>query len=263
MTSTAMDNEPTQSEGEKNWLTEGILIFSVPVVAYILMLSFVIGYCDFFSIPVSFVSLNLPTMLWIGLRLEVGIFFLFFFAVATYWLLTLYDNTTTKKILALVPFAGLLVFEISLRLPWRDWRLTLVFLLLLIPSTLMPWPPNPRPILISPYTSKMLRTASLLLPWFIISVGMAMSMGRAVASRQRDYLVPASAPTTVVLSYFGERLVVAPFDRSTKEVEPSFWVIKTGEDPKLLLRWESVGPLHSKPVGGSSTPESATTPTQP
>jgi hypothetical protein len=70
----------------------------------------------------------------------------------------------------------------------------------------------------------------------MISVSVAMDMGRAVATRQRDYLVPASAPTTVVLSHFGETLVVAPFNRSTKEVEPSFWVIKIGEDPKLLPR---------------------------
>jgi hypothetical protein len=140
-----MNNEPTQSERKKTWLTEGILIASVPVVAYILMLSFVIGYCDFFSIPVSFVSLNLSTMLWIGLRLEVGIFFLFLFTVTTYSLLTPYDNTTTKKILGLAPYAGILFLQISLRLPWRDWRLTLVGLLLSIPIMLMPWPPIPGP----------------------------------------------------------------------------------------------------------------------
>lgn len=259
-----MDNESTQSERKRTWLTEGILIASFPVVAYILMLSFVIGYCDFFTIPVSFVSLNLPTMLWIGLRLEVGILFLLFFAVAAYWLLTSYDSTTTKNILVLIPYAALLFFEIILGLPWRDWRLTLGVLLLLTPFYAGMLPANPRPIPISAHTFKTFRTAFLLFTWFATSVSMAMSMGRAVASRQRDYLVPASAPTTVVLSYFGATLVVAPFDRSTKEVEPSFWVIETGKDPKLLLRWESVGPLHLKPEGGlSSTPASGTTPTQP
>ncbi len=88
-----MDNEPTQSERKKTWLTEGILIASVPVSVYILMLSFVIGYCDFFRIPVSFASLNLPTMLWIGLRLEFGLYFMITVTAFAYVLLRSYANT--------------------------------------------------------------------------------------------------------------------------------------------------------------------------
>lgn len=230
------------------------------------MLSFVIGYCDFFQIPASFVSLNLPTMLWIGLRLEVGFFFVLFVAGPAYWLLRSYDHkmANSDTILVLLPHVALVLLEILLGLPWRDWRWSLVVLVVLaIPGAFVFPFASPSSIRISPYATDMLRQASLVVPWLMISVSVAMEMGRAVAIKQRDYLVPDSAPTTVVLSHFGETLVVALFDRSTKEVEPSFWVIKTGEDPKLLLRWESVGPLHPKPEGGSSTPASATTPTQP
>jgi hypothetical protein len=268
MISTAMDTEPTQSESKKTWLTEGILIASVPVFTYILMIAFVIGYCDFFLIPVSFVSLNLSTMLWIGLRLEVGLFFVLFFTAPAYWILRSYSNKIANTVLVLLPYAGLLLLQISLRLPWRDWRWSLVSLAAFIAASFFfyfspgPFPPSMLRS-ISPNAANMIVRASLVLPWLAISVSVAMNMGRAVATDQRDYLVPASAPTTVVLSHFGERLIVAPFDRSTKEVEPSFWVIKTGEDPKLLLRWERVGPLHPKPEGASSTPASATTPTQP
>ena len=92
-----MDNEPTQSERKKTWLTEGILIASVPVSVYILMLSFVIGYCDFFRIPVSFASLNLPTMLWIGLRLEFGLYFMITVTAFAYVLLRSYANTAHQS----------------------------------------------------------------------------------------------------------------------------------------------------------------------
>lgn len=244
-----------------SWLTEGILIASVPVYAYILMLSFVIGYCDFFQIPVSFASLNLLTMLWIGLRLAIGLIILFFFTAFVYGFLKVLHNKITEAVLLLVAYAGLLVLEIDLRLPWRDWRWTLALLAFYLTNMIIfSFLPLPR-LYISPPVSNMLRRAFFVFPWLTISVSVAMDMGRAVATNQRDYLVPASAPTTVVLSYFGEKLVVAPFDRSTKEVEPSFWVIKIGEDPKLLLRWESVGPLHPKPEGGS-TPSHPTAPPQ-
>jgi hypothetical protein len=213
------------------------------------MLSFLIGYCDFFQIPVSFVSLDLPTMLWIGLRLKDGLFLMLFFTVFAYgWFLRSYDHKIANTILLALPYAGLLLLQISEGLPWRDWRWTLVVLAIYIPSALFFHLVSPPSILrISPDASNIARMASLVLPWLLISNVAAMNMGRAAATSQRNYLVPASAPTTVVLSYFGEKLVVAPFDRSTKEVERSFWVIKTGEDPKRLLRWESVGPLHPKP----------------
>jgi len=63
---------------------------------------------------------------------------------------------------------------------------------------------------------------------------------------KREFLVPAPPPDTVVLSSFGETMIIAPFDRKTREVERSFSILKKGEDPKLLLRWEVVGPLQLK-----------------
>jgi len=66
------------------------------------------------------------------------------------------------------------------------------------------------------------------------------------AKWKQEFLVPVSSPDSVVLSSFGEYLIVAPFDRKTKAVERSFSILKKGEDPKLLLRWELVGPLRLK-----------------
>src|SRR5215469_4020889 len=130
-----MDNQATQSERENSWLTEGILIASVPVYAYILLLSFVIGYCEFFDIPVSFVSLNLPTMLWIGLQLKNGLFFLFIFAVVVYWCLKVQNVKISKAVLLLyIPYVGLLLLQIMQGLPWRDWRWTLLILMIFIPA---------------------------------------------------------------------------------------------------------------------------------
>jgi hypothetical protein len=41
-------------------------------------------------------------------------------------------------------------------------------------------------------------------------------------------------------------MIVAPFDGKTKVVERSFSILKKGEDPKPLLRWEVVDPLQLK-----------------
>lgn len=80
--------------------------------------------------------------------------------------------------------------------------------------------------------------------WFsLVACGNA---GRFSAMWKQEFLIPSSCLNCVVLSSFGENLIVAPFDRKTKLVERSFSIIKKGEDPKLVLSWEVVGPLQLK-----------------
>jgi hypothetical protein len=79
--------------------------------------------------------------------------------------------------------------------------------------------------------------------WIWFSLSAAQNAGRFEAMWKKEFLVPASRPESVILSTFGDNMIVAPFDRKTKEVERSFSILKKGEDPNLLLRWEMVGPL--------------------
>lgn len=72
------------------------------------------------------------------------------------------------------------------------------------------------------------------------------SYGRFEAMWKKDFLVPSTSHDSVVLSSLGDTMIVAPMNRKTKEVERGFWIVKKGEDPKLLLNWEEVGPLQLK-----------------
>jgi hypothetical protein len=67
--------------------------------------------------------------------------------------------------------------------------------------------------------------------------------GQSAALRQSTYLVTSTSPQMVVLRTYGDSIICARFDRNTKEVEPSFVVLKVGDDPELTLHSEHVGPL--------------------
>lgn len=59
-------------------------------------------------------------------------------------------------------------------------------------------------------------------------------------------MVPASAPGSVVLCTYGDYVILAPFDKQTKEVARAISILKKGDDPRLLLQLERIGPLHLK-----------------
>ncbi|MCJ7497382.1 MAG: hypothetical protein MUO78_04525, partial [candidate division Zixibacteria bacterium] len=68
--------------------------------------------------------------------------------------------------------------------------------------------------------------------------------GRSRALKQDEFLILKASPELVVLRIYGENLICAPFDRTTKEVKKTISIFKIGDDPDLKLSLEKVGPLH-------------------
>jgi len=108
--------------------------------------------------------------------------------------------------------------------------------------------------------------------WGWIAYSGAQSVGRFNAMHQQEFLVPSSSRDSVVLCAFGDSMIVAPFDRKSKEVTRSFSLVKKGEDSRLLLSWEIVGPLRLKelaipsalpPIAPLPNPPPTQTPTPP
>jgi hypothetical protein len=57
------------------WISEGLLIASAQVAAYLLTLSYIGGYAGFFQIPTEFISLNLTTLFSVAANIVfVGMF---------------------------------------------------------------------------------------------------------------------------------------------------------------------------------------------
>jgi hypothetical protein len=74
--------------------------------------------------------------------------------------------------------------------------------------------------------------------------------GRADAQMKEEFqIVPQSSdvPELIVLRVYGDYLLTAPFNRSTKEVEKKLFILKVSEMGKTPLIMEKVGPLQVKP----------------
>ena len=181
------------------------------------------------------------------------------------------DSPILARILLLLPWAALIYVEaVFFRFAWREWRMNfIVFSALVLELFIIPFIHKDKPSYIEKLKEETRRfnagrslaarmfqserTAWLwifgMCVWF--SLTLTDKGGRFEAMWKTEFLVPSSAPGNVVLCTYGDYMVLAPFDKRTKEVEHSFSLLKKGDDPKLLLQWQSVGPLHIKPVPGS------------
>jgi len=92
----------------------------------------------------------------------------------------------------------------------------------------------------------------------LMSAATAQFIGKAHALNQKEFLVLSSSPEMVVLRIYGDRMIVAPFDRKTQEFESKFVIKTLGADDTLVISPEDIGPLKlSKP---SPTPTSTSIP---
>jgi len=257
-----------QSNAQSTWISEGLLIAFAPVTAYILTLSYLGGYVGFFQIPAEFISLNLSTMFSVAGNILLVPMFISLLFLMVFFLWPHSDSPVLNRALRLFPFGALLFIQLLFfQKRWHDWITTLyLFAYLLLQFFVVPLvgrtkglsyveklrefdrreSTRPTTVATNLINSPLGRRLGTVLLWTWFSLVAASDTGRFSAMWKREFLVPASSPDSVVLISFGENMIVAPFDRKTKVVERGFSIIKKGEDPKLLLRWEVVGPLQLK-----------------
>ena len=105
--------------------------------------------------------------------------------------------------------------------------------------------------------------SSLIYLVLITSIGTALSFsyGNHSAQRKVNYLVANTSPEMVVLTMFDDYVVLSPFDRNTKELQPVFLVQKLDKSPSIVFALEPVGPLKPKQIlAPTLVPSSALTP---
>jgi hypothetical protein len=111
-----------QPNANSTWISEGLLIASAPVAAYLLTLSYIGGYVRFFQIPTEFISLNITALFSVaGNIVFVGMFvyvlFLVFFLL---WPHT--DSPILWRALRVFPFAALLLIQLMFfGKRWHEW----------------------------------------------------------------------------------------------------------------------------------------------
>ena len=258
-------NSSLQSQKPAPWISEGLIIATAPVVAYLYAFLYQGSFAAFFGIPLEFVTISLTTVCIVAVLLVCS--FQMFFFTAYFVYLNLKDFRMQPEIrfrlaspsYAAIPTAiGVYYFRSN----WRLWIGGLVtFLVIAGVHFGLPLITNRgkktyieklrgQDEVDNAADSPMMRAVQRLGPHtttaiilFLYGALISFGAGYSDASKQKEFLMLRVEPELVVLRIYGDNLICAPLDRQTGRLERSLVIQKLGENSRIHMRWEKVGPL--------------------
>lgn len=273
-------------------VSETIILAALPIIAYAVVFSFEWGYFSVFKIPLEFASFDLSRV-FLALYSIIVIFFLvYLFTDSILSLISNQPESIRQRLSVLLIFiVGVLIyFLIYSNVPEILRYLWIFAVVLVLPNIIIFFL---LPLITQKsrkgYLAKLQaddeviidttrRNASssvldvisrimdirmifaLLLTGVIIFL--AYDIGVSSALQQSEFRVVNTSPERVVLWITNDQVICAPFDRVTKQINPSFIVLKLGEDSEIEYRLEKIGPLKVRTLSHYS-PITTITPSSP
>jgi hypothetical protein len=254
-------NPQSLISGGQPWLTIGVLAAFIPFAGYVTAFLYELGFVSHFKIPVQFITLDWTTVLIAGV-VVFGILFLVLLAVnlISPSFLPIKNAVrvalfrTIMSAVAVIPMALLVqgwfrVVVLAIPLFWAFIEFAFPYIVYRGKGTYMERLelaqrkyPSRDHSLVGRIPNRVFWLLVLLL-WIS---WLAFSMGLSSASRQKEFLVVNTSPEAVVLRPYHDHLVCAYFDRESREVDRSFFVLDTASGSEIILTREQVGPLRVK-----------------
>jgi len=259
-----------QTNEAKIKFSDAGLLAGMSGAAYLFCFYYEWGYADVFAIPLQLINVSLINLL-IFASIVIS------FAIAILPLInsvSLFVPTKHSYLAFYVPrfliISSVLLIGIPILLPFSEWKYMFPLLLFLvglfaIQVFLLPLITHrkkggyleryqavdevllarrlSRPSVFQQIASKTGTTLFSVITLLIVGTVLVTMAGRGKALKQTDFPVTNTVPEMAVLRVYGDNMICAPFDRKTREVKKTFSVLKVGEDSKLVMSIENIGPL--------------------
>jgi hypothetical protein len=258
------------------WARSGLSVAALSAIAYLLAFSYERGYASHFGIPPSLIRLSLTTVLQ-AMIILLGFLLLMFLVVngLSTILLAHRSNIIYRIILNEWPWLLLILVGYFIYVGTEEkslFRFTILSILALgvvLSELIQPFlmkrqektyleklkalererlererkePPTPSLFTYIGGTRGGLfglRLVILVSVLYFVSA----SLGVSEAINQKNFLVVERQNDIAVLKIYEGRLICAPFERKTKEVQNSLLIIDSSGQNGLKLNWEEIGPL--------------------
>lgn len=246
-------------------LSGGMLVGIATMYGYLLAYRYQLGYADYFGIPPELIVVEIKHVLTVTFWILAFFFFGLPIINIIYGLFTSDDILKNKIGIYIISIAFLLFFGLFYDVGWDGW---LAFLIVILVYTFLDfiWP------IISIRNKKSYREKvheSYLREYpsinviraignflgirftFIIWIGfililLAHAKGEFDARTRLKFFVTKNGSEMVILNFYGDNVILAPFDRNTKEIYKKFEIKNLQESPLPMLVPENVGPLKLK-----------------
>ena len=262
-----MSESESDKSRNKTWLSEAVILFLAPALAYFLAYRYEQGYCGTFGLPSYFIKPDLSDILIFVTAAMV--YWVCWFWVFDAWL----DMGKINPDLRLRPWQHLLkrysslftIFMVVVVLYaefWRKWIWFLLFLLIFplldVISTCLKSPEGKTFTekwhrtnawvdddgLVFRIRSRLGRSGALLFAFVLLGSIFAYLVGNSQALRQDTFLVPSSNTNAIVVHSFGEKFICVVIDPNTKKPTKDFFLLPMTSNEHVEFKLKQVGPLN-------------------
>ena len=291
---TEISNQPKRKSFLDISLSDTLLLAVLPFLAYLFAFVYQAGYLKAFELPLQFVSITTTDVFNIGGKV-LGVFAIILGSInvfSSFLPKGRLPYPLAKRFSQLVPiflfaipalffykwgtasylFAFLLIFAIILMffpaLVTRKYKGPYLHRMEMIDKEVT----DINPTNSNPFDGSLFaRTVNLIgYKVFIVIVYLLLSLyityyaGKSTAQNQEVFYIANTSPDTVVLFMTNEKIISAPFDKTTRVIEPEFMVINIGDTADLKLRLSNIGrlSLDTSSMTPLLTPTSTPPPTQ-
>lgn len=251
----------TTPTAKRNWVTEGIVVAAIPVMAYLLAFGFEYGFYLAYGFPQELISIDLNRVFVAGAIFLGGAVLLLVPAMAVLALLPS-EHPLAPAIAQTVSFV--LAYLVFLLVYWRFDTLARILLLLLLwylgykfglplltqrgvrgyvqKYRLHEQTREERATLFRTILRTFGPTAGTTVVYFFIALVLSVTIGWNIAREREYYFVAPGLPERVVLRIYGDSIVLARLDRPSRQILREYTVFRRTAG-SITLREEHIGPL--------------------
>jgi len=249
-------------KGRNLWVSQGIVVAAVPLIGYAMAFLYEVGFCGEFGIPLEFISVNLTTV-FIAVGTLLLVVAIIFYVISLLMMIPEPKHPVIRWQLSL--FYVVLVMNLAVAIIfWGLWyeliMVAFLFAFFVFWIFVSPWITQKEGAYIKRVEAqrKVDSQAKTIIDYVIRYIGWGNSFviflvlffvalsyiaGISHAKKQTEFLIPSTYPNSVVLRVYGDNMICAPFNAENKEVQRDFFIIKMGDDSRLILKPEGIGPL--------------------
>jgi len=263
---------------KKSFLYWPLIVAAATPLAYFYAFTYEAGYTSYFRVPQELISLSLTTII-LNLRNYLSALLMLFFLINILYMITsswfseALQGPNKHRFFALILALSFLILNIYSRgfdittLIFTGMLLLLILVGYLIPLLLQKIKPSNNEmasntqvvdddvpdivvLLRNKYGAKTIFTILMYFLFLILIPQMLIySIGYRAAKIQEYYLVVTSTSTNetddmAIIKIYDDIAIISPFNRSTKETYPEFFVVDTNNIGSVM-RLENIGPLTS------------------
>lgn len=259
-------NKKNNAQNKASWITDSIIVAISPIIAYLIVYSYEIGYAKTFGIPLEFISINFSSFFVIASSL-LNIILIPFLVINIF--IILFHGSNNPIINQFKMYSHVYIMLIGVLFAYapiweRIWPVFIFIIVFTAISFILPifkhkekgkyldrlraqQEEEAQTVDVSHYVYRFLgKNGYHIFIFIIVILFLSNIAGESTALKKEEFLISSDSSTTVVLRRYADNFIYAKYNENNKELYPNFNIVKIDSNDETEYSIKKIGPLKVK-----------------